>query len=707
MVVIALGGNAAALEAQRVFNAASDTGRVDAATRSQVLLAAAKLLEEHYVFPDSGRRFAEFLRQKAADPTYAAIGQAGALGVTLTTDLRNLSHDKHLTILTPVMAKAAFVNRDGPRDMSARSTAERARNYFFDEYRNLEGNVGYLRLRQFPVPDSSARSTATAAMRLLANAEAIILDLRDNPGGVEGLNQWVSSFFFDDPSRVLYQRYYREVDSTISVRVLAQLPGPRMPVTPLFVLVNRGTGSAAENMAYALQTAGRAKVVGEPTAGAANSSTILPLPGGFAMQVPVARVISPVTGRNWEDDGVQPDVRTPRDSAEIVAQRLARAATSADAVPDSVPPKRIVMPPTVEVPLLGSGADGSARPAVEIRINGRGPFRFLVETGAAGVDLSPALADSLGLPLRGHNDGPQFHVDSISVGAATFHDLTVSSLPPAVTSLGVSGVLGLALWRNLLLTIDYPAHKLRLSRDSLPSPDGQSILPLTRVSDFWGLPIRIGGHAFTGVLDTQNSRTLIVPPAVADQLAFDGGLQVIGKARGAFGTVDVKGGRLSGDIAIGKYTFPTPFLSLTQLPPEYPNQPNVGSGILSYFVVSLDQRHSRLRLVRDGSSSITLPGPSMGPGPAPGSTQAPPSAGLAALGGLFGDRTVSIANGKLVLQRPGGRPNELVLVARDTFTIADFPQARIVFVHDSAGAVNEIRVLNAEGKWETSKRIRP
>jgi hypothetical protein len=279
--------------------------------------------------------------------------------------------------------------------------------------------------------------------------------------------------------------------------------------------------------------------------------------------------------------------------------------------PDSTPPRRVVMQAPVAVPLLRA-SERDSRAQVEVMVNGQGPFRFDVETGSRHIDISPALALRLGLKRIGTTSAemPQYHIDSINVGAASFQDFPVGEFPGGIH--GVDGVLGLPFYQNLLLILDYPARQLRFSRDTLPAANGQDILALTRVSDFWGVPLQFGAHQFTGVLDTQNSGALNVPPAIADQLSFDGGLQVIGRGRGAFGVVEIKGGKLTNDVQLGGYTLQRPFLDVIQLPPDYPNQPNIGSRLLEQFRVSLDQRHARLRLEHDGAV-FTLPEPQRGP----------------------------------------------------------------------------------------------
>ncbi|HEX3928785.1 MAG TPA: retropepsin-like aspartic protease [Gemmatimonadales bacterium] len=303
--------------------------------------------------------------------------------------------------------------------------------------------------------------------------------------------------------------------------------------------------------------------------------------------------------------------RPSRRVASVVLLLLVPSAAAAQtaALPDSTPPTHIVLPGVVTVPLL-RGRDSSSRPLVAVMVNGHGPFNFLIETGAREIDLSPGLIDTLGLKrIGGSDEQPEYRLDSINVGAAAFHGVNVAAEPAGVAALGIAGVLGLPFYQNVLLTIDYPAREVRFANDSLPAANGADILALSRVDAFWGMPITIAGRPFTGVLDTQSSGGINIPPALGDSLPFKGGLVAVGRARGAFGTVDIKGGILDGDIAIGRYTFPTPFLIGVPLPPDFPGRPNIGTRVFENFVVTLDQRHGRLRLAREGSTTIALPVP--------------------------------------------------------------------------------------------------
>jgi len=295
------------------------------------------------------------------------------------------------------------------------------------------------------------------------------------------------------------------------------------------------------------------------------------------------------------------------------------AAAQSQAEPDSSPPARIDFAGTVTVPLVPSGG-GPILPVVEIMINGRGPYRFGIETGAGFIGVNPGFADSLGLPRAGGSDDiPEFRVDSIALGAATFRDVLVAPLPGPAR--GVAGVLGLPFFRNILLTIDYPGQRVLFSRDTLPDPDGATVLALSRAGPFWAMPITMADHALVGVLDTRSTGVLGVTPEVAATLPFADSTRVIGRAGGAaIPVTTLRAGRLDGDVVIGAFRFPRPEVTIRALPPGFPTGPLIGAVVLQNFVVSLDQRHGRLRLVHPGSTTITLPevgGSSRGSRPSP------------------------------------------------------------------------------------------
>jgi carboxyl-terminal processing protease len=133
----------------------------------------------------------------------------------------------------------------------------------------------------------------------LKDAPALVLDLRGNPGGLKDEAQAVAELLLP-PGTPLLLEEQREGGSTTRAGPGAGADSER----PMVVLVDERTGSAAEILAGALQSAGRATVVGETTRGKGVSQAVRLLPGGYSLAVTAARTFDP-TGRPL-DEGVQP-----------------------------------------------------------------------------------------------------------------------------------------------------------------------------------------------------------------------------------------------------------------------------------------------------------------------------------------------------------------------------------------------------------------
>lgn len=294
---------------------------VDAATRSRVIAAAAAQLDTFYVLPEVARRVGDSLRTRLARRAYDAYENAMSFAMRVSEDLRTLTQDKHLRMeyLVPQPASSE-------RSSDAASEVARMRawmddaNCGFVRAERLAGNVGYLKLDMF-APPTLCDTTAAAAMTFLAGTRALIVDLRENLGGSPDMVAYLSSYLFAGRTH-LNDLWSRHTGETTEFWTSDSVAGRRFgSEKPVYVLTSGHTFSAAEEFAYNLQSRKRAIVVGEATGGGAHPVWGRWLGDRFILGVPSARAVNPVTGRNWEGTGVQPDIRVPAAEALIVARR--------------------------------------------------------------------------------------------------------------------------------------------------------------------------------------------------------------------------------------------------------------------------------------------------------------------------------------------------------------------------------------------------
>ncbi|HEV8617502.1 MAG TPA: S41 family peptidase [Methylomirabilota bacterium] len=176
---------------------------------------------------------------------------------------------------------------------------------------NLGDGVEYLKLRQFQ--EQSPHDLEAALDRFSKEGmKALILDLRNNPGGLLTAAVEVSEKFVDDGKLVVYTEG-RVRNQNMRFSAHAKKGYASMPMV---VLVNQGSASASEIVAGALQDWGRAMIVGTQTFGKGSVQTIIPLSDGSGLRLTTAKYFTP-KGRSIHGKGITPDivVEVPKEPA--------------------------------------------------------------------------------------------------------------------------------------------------------------------------------------------------------------------------------------------------------------------------------------------------------------------------------------------------------------------------------------------------------
>ena len=170
--------------------------------------------------------------------------------------------------------------------------------------RTLEPGFGYLRISHFQI--HTADEVRTALLKLKkdnkGSLKGLILDLRNNPGGILSAAVGVSDFFIDK-GLIVYTEG-RVSDSRL--RFTAK-PDDILDKAPMVVLVNAGSASASEIVAGALQDSKRAIIMGQQSFGKGSVQTILPLSSDTALKLTTALYYTP-SGRSIQASGITPDI---------------------------------------------------------------------------------------------------------------------------------------------------------------------------------------------------------------------------------------------------------------------------------------------------------------------------------------------------------------------------------------------------------------
>ena len=171
--------------------------------------------------------------------------------------------------------------------------------------RILEPGYGYIRISSFQ--SKTTRNVIAAVEKLLdkadQNLQGLVLDLRNNPGGVLTGAVGVSDIFLEDGELIVFTKgRVEDAELNYSASTNDSVNG-----IPIIVLINEGSASASEIVAGALQDHKRAVIMGQKSFGKGSVQTILPLKEDAALKLTTARYYTP-SGKSIQNEGIDPDI---------------------------------------------------------------------------------------------------------------------------------------------------------------------------------------------------------------------------------------------------------------------------------------------------------------------------------------------------------------------------------------------------------------
>jgi hypothetical protein len=251
---------------------------------------------------------------------------------------------------------------------------------------------------------------------------------------------------------------------------------------------------------------------------------------------------------------------------------------------------------SVEVPMLAG-----EEVAVEVRINGKGHYRFLLDTGAAGGGrISQFLAGTLGLKtvgqaISGDPTGKNretvdvVEADSLTIGEAAFSRVHLSARDFGRP--GFDGILGIGLFEDFLLTLDYPRQRVRIEKGSLPA-DGKDVLAFENPHGIPQIHLKVGDQDVAVDVDSGNRNgELVLPASYIGKVPLEKDPVVVGHGRTGYNEFEIKQAPLKGALQVGGHAVEHPLVDFVE---GFPNG-NLGHRFLRRFAVTIDQKNHRIR----------------------------------------------------------------------------------------------------------------
>ena len=268
-------------------------------------------------------------------------------------------------------------------------------------------------------------------------------------------------------------------------------------------------------------------------------------------------------------------------------------------------PKVVVLHDEVaSIPFTLGG--GRPIPLVEAMVHGRGPYRFYYDTGASVCVLDSGFVEELGMPVLGpteigdHTASARIPAERVEMESLELEGILFESIPAIAFDRRhlrggqVRGVLGLPLFHQHLLTIDYHKGRIDISDETLPEegegivPYGGAILP--------EITILVGDQELSCHIDSGSPSGLMLPTAVAESLPHKGEPTLVGTARTVNSELQIWSVQVDATVVIAGNEYVDPVVGYNDMLPNA----LIGYEVLKGLVLSIDQRSQRVRLVPAG-----------------------------------------------------------------------------------------------------------
>lgn len=285
----------------------------------QIVKTVADEINRGYVVEKYRSKYSGELLKRMNLGEYDDITQGDLLADELTTDLREISNDKHLEVIPPSrineVQKRFGISDEGTisgnmsnshRDISGDVEVENVKSI---NSKKLDNNIGYISLERF-VYNAGVVERTRSIFNELKECKAVIVDLRYSGGGDGEAVYDLLSYFFENRESIT-ENPESSIEEVTSPNALSD----KFSKKPLYVLTSAMTISAGEAFAYFLKQKKRATIIGVQTAGAGYLVDAFEIAHGFYLVNSIASRYDAEKGEGWEGKGITPDIEIPTKDA--------------------------------------------------------------------------------------------------------------------------------------------------------------------------------------------------------------------------------------------------------------------------------------------------------------------------------------------------------------------------------------------------------
>lgn len=347
----------------------------------------------------------------------------------------------------------------------------------------------------------------------------------------------------------------------------------------------------------------------------------------------------------------------------------------------------------------------SQRPIITVNINGKGPYKFIFDTGAGRNFIDEELAKELKLEVVGKDPigspgtnrqviSNRIRINKFSISNMLTSDKIEFNTMPLKRMLPVDGVVGGMFFKNFLLSINYPESILTITKGNLNQNDG-GVIPFNQSSRILSTNINIAGNKLEAHLDSGNPANIDIPFSLKDKLQFIKEPVEDGMIRTSLASHKRWKAKLKGNIVIGNLVYKSPEVNLI----EGFEFVNLGFQFFNQSIIKIDRSNNLLKIEKSTSNTKEV------------KTFTELNSKLNEFTGWYGGkaRSVFVENGQLYLKRIGGPKIKLELIKKDYYKMKfSMPTANVLpnvqFERNSSQQIIGLTFVHADGKKDFSKK---